>query len=63
MLKNDHLCTRESEIGEYDNKQVLQHLQGRIEPGVLRLAKQQRRFPMGVLNGAQSEAWSIVTTI
>ena len=45
-MKNDYLCTRESEIGEYDNKQAIQHLQG-----VTRF-----RVPAGVLHGARGTA-------
>ena len=36
-------------IGEYDNEQAIQHLQGGTRLGVLRLAKRLRRLPVGVL--------------
>ena len=36
-------------IGEYENEQAIQHLQGGTRLGVLRLAKRLRRLPVGVL--------------
>ena len=44
-MKNDYLCTLESENGEYDNKQAIQHLQGGTQFGVT----------AGVLHGEYEE--------
>ena len=43
------------EIGEYDTKQAIQHLQGGAGSGVLRLAKRLRRLPAGILHEARGE--------